>query len=75
MSDPSDSNSTLSISSDSDSAGPSNDSPSPLETPKIPKIPSMAQIQSAEEVAGGVRGREDYEEYFMSVNQHKKSLR
>ena len=77
MSEPSDS--TLSISSDSDSAGANDESPSPLER-EIPKIPNMAQIQQAnsfgsEEAAGGVRGREDYEEYFMSINQHKKSLR
>ena len=77
MSEPSDTNSTLSISSDSDSNGANNETPPPLE---IPKIPSMNQIQRAnsfcsEEAAGGARSREDYEEYFMSVNQHKKSLR
>ena len=78
MSEPSDTNSTLSISSDSDSAGANDDSPSPIELPKISS--SMVQIQQAEGLApettgGNGRRKEDYEEYFMSVNQHKKSLR
>ena len=77
MSEPSDTNSTLSISSDSDSAGANDDTPSPVE---LPKITSMVQIQQAEgfapeETGGNGRRKEDYEEYFMSVNQHKKSLR
>ena len=77
MSEPSDTNSTLSISSDSDSAGANEDTPSPIEPPKMT---SMVQIQRAEgfgpeETGGAGRRKEDYEEYFMSVNQHKKSLR
>ena len=77
MSEPSDTNSTLSISSDSDSAGANDETPSPVE---LPKINNMVQIQNAEgfaaqETGGNGRRKEDYEEYFMSVNQHKKSLR
>ena len=75
MSEPSDTNSTLSISSDSD--GANDDTPSPVE---LPKTTNMVQIQNAEgfapeESGGNGRRKEDYEEYFMSVNQHKKSLR
>ena len=77
MSDPSDTNSSLSISSDSDSAGANDDTPSPVE---LPQTSNMVQIQRAEgfapeETGGNGRRKEEYEEYFMSVNQHKKSLR
>ena len=77
MSEPSDTNSTLSISSDSDSAGANDDTPSPIEPPKMTNV---VQIQKAESLGpaatvGNGRRNEDYEEYFMSVNQHKKSLR
>ena len=77
MSEPSDTNSSLSLSSDSDSAGANDDTPSPVE---LPRTSNMVQIQQAEGVApeetgGHGRRKEEYEEYFMSVNQHKKSLR